>query len=216
MQGVMKGKRKIIVYIATSAAGSIARPDGSVDWLNRPRPADNYGMGAFYKSIDTILWGRKTYEVALGFGGGSGRGGKSEPKIKNYVFSRGSALPPAPGVEFVGEPIAAFAKRLRITPGKHIWMMGGGGLIASFLDEGEIDEFIIHVIPTFIGEGIPLIAPRHRTVHLELLSTKTWSDGVVRLHYSVVPQAVAKGAARKTARKAGRAKTETGVRKEGE
>ena len=64
-------------------------------------------------------------------------------------------------------------------------MMGGGGIIASFLDEGEIDEFIIHVIPTFIGEGIPLIAPSHRTVPLKLLSTKKYSDGVVRLHYAV-------------------------------
>jgi len=51
--------RKIIVYIATSADGFIARPDGSVDWLDRPRPKGNYGMGAFYKSIDTVLWGRR-------------------------------------------------------------------------------------------------------------------------------------------------------------
>ena len=83
------------------------------------------------------------------------------------------------------EPIKKFAKRLRSQKGKDIWMMGGAGLIGSFLDEGEIDEFIIHVIPTFIGEGIPLIAPRHRTVPLKLLSTKKFSDGVVRLHYSV-------------------------------
>jgi riboflavin biosynthesis pyrimidine reductase len=45
-------------------------------------------------------------------------------------------------------------------------MMGGAGIIASFLDEGEIDEFVIHVIPKFIGEGIPLIAPRHRSMAL--------------------------------------------------
>lgn len=64
--------------------------------------------------------------------------------------------------------------------------MGGGGFIASFLDEGEIDDSIIHVIPTFIGEGIPLIAPRHCDVPLKLLSTAPYSDGVVRLHYSVV------------------------------
>jgi len=64
-------------------------------------------------------------------------------------------------------------------------MMGGGGIISSFLDAGEIDEFIIHVIPVFIGEGIPLIAPRHRTVPLKLLSTKKFPDGVVRLHYKV-------------------------------
>jgi dihydrofolate reductase len=64
----LKGKRKIIVYVATSADGYIARPDGDVDWLNdRPRVAGNYGMGAFSGSIDTILWGRKTYEVGLEF-----------------------------------------------------------------------------------------------------------------------------------------------------
>ena len=63
----MVRKRKIIVYIATSADGFIARPDGSVDWLDRPRPKGNYGMGAFYKSIDTVLWGRKTCDMALDF-----------------------------------------------------------------------------------------------------------------------------------------------------
>jgi dihydrofolate reductase len=65
-------------------------------------------------------------------------------------------------------------------------MMGGGGIIASFLDAGEIDEFIIHVIPTFIGEGIPLIARKRRTVPLKLLSSKKFPDGVVRLHYAVM------------------------------
>jgi dihydrofolate reductase len=64
-------------------------------------------------------------------------------------------------------------------------MMGGAGIIASFLDDGEIDEFIIHVIPTFIGEGIPLIAPGRRTVPLKLISSTKFPDGVVELHYSV-------------------------------
>ena len=61
----MVRKRKIIVYIAASADGFIARTDGSVDWLDRSSPKGNYGMGAFYKSIDTILWGRKTCDMAL-------------------------------------------------------------------------------------------------------------------------------------------------------
>jgi len=64
-------------------------------------------------------------------------------------------------------------------------MMGGGEIIASFLDEGAIDEFIISVVPTFIGEGIPLIAPRHREVPLRLLSVKRFPDGVVQLQYQV-------------------------------
>jgi len=64
-------------------------------------------------------------------------------------------------------------------------MMGGAGIIGSFLDEGEIDEFIIHVIPTFIGEGIPLVQPRHRNVALTLKSVRRFTDGVARLHYAV-------------------------------
>lgn len=78
-------------------------------------------------------------------------------------------------------------KRLRATPGKNIWMMGGASLIGSFLDAGSIDEFIIHVIPVLIGDGTPLIAPRHRTVPLTLRSSRRYADGVVRLHYAVGP-----------------------------
>jgi dihydrofolate reductase len=61
----MKTPRKIIVHIATSADGYIARSDGDFSWLNRPRPKGNYGYAAFFKSIDTILWGYKTYAKGL-------------------------------------------------------------------------------------------------------------------------------------------------------
>lgn len=178
--------RKIIVHIATSADGFIARKDGGIDWLDRPTPKGvDYGLAAFYKSIDTILYGRKTYDVAVKFVE-DGIQIPHDDRVRNYVFSR-RRLPKKilPGFEFVKEPIKKFTKRLRAQKGKNIWMMGGGGLIASFLDAGEIDEFVISVIPVFIGEGIPLIAPRHRTVPLKLLSTKKFSDGVVALHYKV-------------------------------
>ena len=182
----MKAQRKIIVYIATSADGFIARPDGDVEWLNRrPRTAD-YGMRAFYPTIDAILWGRKTYDWGLAYHKKKGtKGGMFDTKLDNYVFSRNPPKQAAPGVQFVSEPVKEFARRLRATPGKHIWMMGGGELIASFLDAGEIDEFDIHVVPTLIGEGIPLMAPRHRDVPLRLRSARKYPDGVVRLRYEV-------------------------------
>ena len=173
--------RKIIVSIATSADGFIARKDGGYDWLDRPRTAGDYGMGKFYKTIDTVLWGRKTYDIALSMSGGSGIGSR----IKNYVFTHNPPAKRQKKVEFVNEPIKDFAARLRKEKGKDIWMMGGGGVIASFLDAGEIDEFIIHVIPTFIGEGIPLIEPRHRNVKLALIESRAYEDGVVKLHYGV-------------------------------
>ena len=179
-------RRRVIVYIATSADGYIARPDGDVEWLNRlPRNVD-YGMGAFYPTIDTILWGRKTYDWLLEYFRKKGKTeGLFDTMVKNYVFTRKRHGPPPPGVEFVSEPVKAFARRLRRRPGKDIWMMGGAGLIASFLDAGEIDQFDVHVIPVLIGEGIPLVAPRHRDVRLRLRSTRRYRDGVVRLRYDV-------------------------------
>jgi dihydrofolate reductase len=128
----MVHKRKIIVYIATSADGFIARPDGAVDWLDRPRPKGNYGMSAFYKSIDTVLWGRKTCDMALDFQKKGVPGTAFDTRVKNYVFTRGPLPAAAPaGVEFVNQPIKAFASRLREKKGKNIWMMSGAGIIAS-------------------------------------------------------------------------------------
>jgi dihydrofolate reductase len=192
----MPAKRKIIVYITISADGFICRSDGSIDWLERRRPRGNYGMAAFYKSIDTVLWGRKTCDMALDFQKKGVPGTAFDTSRKNYVFTRGALpSPPPAGVEFVNEPIKVFATRLRQKKGKHIWIMGGAGIIASFLDAGEIDEFMIHVIPKFIGEGIPLLASARRTVALKLLSSTKFSDGVVKLHYAV-PKKLDVGAAR--------------------
>jgi dihydrofolate reductase len=181
----MKRFRKIIVEIATSADGYIGRHNGDIQWLNSRARLD-YGMMKFYRTIDTILWGRKTYDWAIAYQ--KNTGGKApifDKNVTNYIFSRKAVKTHAPEVEFVSEPVKAFAKKLRARPGKHIWMMGGGELIASFLDAGEIDEFNIKVIPVFIGKGIPLIAPRHRDIPLQLLSTKKFPDGVVQVRYAI-------------------------------
>lgn len=178
--------RKIIAYLATSADGYIARPNGDVEWLNRRPRNEDYGMKEFYRNIDTILLGRKTYDWALAYSRKHGMKKEMfDRRLANYVFSRKPPKRAAPGVQFVSEPVKVFAKRLRATSGKHIWMMGGGELIASFLDAGEIDEFDIHVIPTFIGKGIPLVAPRHRDIELRLSAAKKYPDGVVRLQYQI-------------------------------
>jgi dihydrofolate reductase len=174
-------RRKVIVHIATSADGYIARPDGDLEWLtSRPAPEGFYGMNAFMQSIDTKVLGRKTYEVSLRMGA------KFDSKYRYIVFSHHAPPPDAPSdVEFVSETIGPFMSRLRAQPGKDIWLMGGGEIITSFLDEQAIDEFIISVAPVFIGEGIPLIARRRRHAPLELLSTERFEDGLVQLHYRV-------------------------------
>ncbi len=175
-------RRKVIVHIATSADGYIARSDGDLEWLTS-RPAPKYGMDAFMKSVDTKVLGRKTYEVSLRMGA------KFDAQDRTIVFSR---LPPpadAPsGVEFVKGAIGPFVSRLREQPGKDIWLMGGGEIIASFLDAQAIDQFVISVVPVFIGDGIPLIARRHRHVPLDLHDIDRFEDGVVQLHYRVPKQ----------------------------
>ena len=171
--------RKIIVYIATSADGFIARPDGDFAWLNRPAVKGNYGMAKFYRKVDTVIMGRKTYEIGVKMGQ------HGYPGMKNYVFSKKAPKNPPPDIEFVNEDLTAFAKRIRRGRGKHIWLVGGSEIIASFLDKNLVDEFIIHVIPLFIGEGIPLVQPKYRDVPLKLVKTRAYPDGVVRLHYSL-------------------------------
>jgi dihydrofolate reductase len=173
--------RRVIVHIAASADGYIARSDGDLEWLtSRPAPEGFYGMGAFMKTIDTTVFGRKTYEVSLQLGA------KFDSGRRTFVFSRQPPPANAPkGVEFVNGSIAAFVSRLREQPGKNIWLMGGGELIASFLDEQAIDEFVVSVVPVFIGDGIPLIARRHRHVPLDLQSVERFEDGLVQLHYRV-------------------------------
>jgi dihydrofolate reductase len=174
-------QRKIIVNIATSADGYVARPDGNLDWLTgRPAPKGFYGLPEFEVSTDAKILGRKTFDRGLQMGA------RFSANAVHYVFSR--QTPPASvpaGVQFVTESIRAFSERLHTQVGKNVWMMGGGKIIGSFLDEAAIDEFIITVVPIFIGEGIPLLAPRHREVGLRLLGVQQFPDGVVQLHYHV-------------------------------
>jgi dihydrofolate reductase len=163
-----------------SADGYIARPNGDIEWLtSRKAPKGFYGMVDFEQSIDTKLLGRKTFDVSLQLGA------KFESKNRYYIFSRQPPSTQIPtGVEYVTEPIRLFAKRMREMEGKNIWMMGGSEIIAAFLDQDAIDEFIISIVPIFIGEGIPLMTDRHRNVPLNLLTVKQFPDGVVQLHYS--------------------------------
>ena len=177
----MANHRKIIVRIAASADGYIARPDGDLEWLtSRPAPKGFYGINAFMKTIDTMVMGRLTYEAGLSLGA------TFDPRSQTLVFSRHAPPADVPaGVEFVSGAIGPFVERLRERPGKDIWLMGGGDLIASFLDAQAIDEFVVSVVPVFIGDGIPLIARRSRLTQLKPQSVERFDDGLVQLHYQV-------------------------------
>jgi dihydrofolate reductase len=178
---VRMNRRKVIVHIAASVDGFIAGADGDLEWLtSRPAPEGFYGMDAFMQSIDTKVLGRKTYEESLRLGE------RFDSGDRTIVFSRRSLPDDAPsGVEFVNGAIGPIVNRLLESPGKNIWLMGGGDLISSFLDAHAIDEFVVSVVPVFLGDGIPLIARRHRHTPLELDSIERFDDGLVQLRYRV-------------------------------
>src|SRR5438270_11683668 len=142
-------KRKIIVNIATSADGYVARSDGNLDWLTkRPAPKGFYGLPKFSQSIDAKILGRKTFDISLKMGASFGA------DEVHYVFSRRPPPKSLPaGVQFVKESIRAFAERLRKQAGKNIWLMVGGEIIAAFLDEGPVDVCIVNSVHVLIGKG---------------------------------------------------------------
>jgi dihydrofolate reductase len=171
--------RKIIAYLATSVDGFIARPDGDVAWLDRPRPRGNYGMAEFIRSVDTIVMGRTTYEV------GRKLGQAVWPGKRNIILSRTLMPGAVEGAIIESGNVRDLAQRWRAEEGGDIWLMGGAVVFGEFLDADALDELIIHVVPVLIGDGIPLLDPGRRTNELKLKSTKKYSDGVVRLHYSI-------------------------------
>src|ERR1700682_5763413 len=114
--------RKVVLGLGISLDGYIARPDGAVDFLFMPK---DYSMGPFFKTIDAVVMGRKTYEAALKMGG-SGSGGSG---MKSFVFSRTQSPGERGGVTFVAEAAKKFADEVKKLPGKNIWLMGGGELV---------------------------------------------------------------------------------------
>lgn len=171
--------RKIIAYLATSADGFIARPDGDVSWLDRPRPSDEYGMPAFLRSVDTVVMGRATWEIGQQLGGALAEG------KKNIVLSRSLAPFAIPGATVENAEAAELARRLRSEKGKNVWVMGGAKVFGDFLSAGALDEIVIHIVPVLIGTGISLLDATPRQVELKLRSTRRFSDGVVRIHYLI-------------------------------
>ena len=145
--------RKIVLYIATSLNGKIARKDGSVDWLESlPNPdKTDHGYNEFLQSIDTTIMGNNTYNQIMSWGIGF-----PYPRQRNFVFTGDKNLANNEHVEFVAENHIEFVRELKKQNGKDIWLLGGGQLNTLFFNEDLIDEFRIFIMPVVIPDGIGL------------------------------------------------------------
>lgn len=138
-------------------------------------------MSEFFKSIDAVLLRRKTYEFALI----QGHGMQSSPGMSCYVFSRTLNPLPGAGVEIVSENAGEFVRRLKLQPGKEIWLMGGGDLAASLLAKGVVDEIDLNLHPVLPGSGIKLFPEIGKQLDRKLTDWKAHQNVCLQLTYQV-------------------------------
>ncbi len=172
--------RTVTYGAACSLDGFIAGPDDSLDWLHFSRDVHEI-MATYWATIDTIVMGRKTWEIGAAQGGGGG-GGQSA--ITTYVFSRTLTAVPA-GVHLVSSDAGEFVRRLKREPGKGICLMGGGELACSLFEAGVIDEVGLNVHPILLGSGVPFFRDPGRRIGLKLAESRVIGGGCVLLTYRV-------------------------------
>jgi dihydrofolate reductase len=168
--------RTVKYQVAMSLDGYIAAPDGGFDWIIHDPTID---FAAFFKTFDTALLGRQTYELARTMGPKAGMPGKDV-----YVISRTLRPEDHPDVTVVADAEATVSA-LRAKDGKDIWLMGGGDLFRSLLGAGLVDAVEVAVVPVLLGGGIPLLPPGGKSARLKLTDTHRYPSGIVSLSYQV-------------------------------
>jgi dihydrofolate reductase len=181
---------------AVSLDGFLAGADGSIDWLHFSKDVQQVMMD-YLKDVDTILMGRKTYEVSVAQRRPSAKKPaknpkRKEPATRTYVFSRTLKSIDDPGVELVAADAAEFVRDLKRRPGQCICLMGGGELAQPLLAAGLVDEIGLNIHPILLGTGIPAFRdPGHR-VKLTLTECRRLEGGCILATYKV-PHVSVKG-----------------------
>lgn len=166
--------RRIILGLAVSLDGFIEGPNGEYDWCFNDQ---DYGLTDFFKSIDTVFMGRKTYEVAVSNGGMNDWKG-----ITTYLFTNTISKSPSEDVKLVRN--MSEVNPIINQPGRDIWLYGGSQLTTAFLNAGLVDELWLSVHPILLGSGKPLFQDLDGRKPLKLVESKTYDTGLVSLKYT--------------------------------
>lgn len=169
--------RRVRYAVATSLDGYIAGPNGEFDWIVMDPEID---FGELFSRFDTVLMGRRTFEAMANTGTSSMTG------MEVFVFSRTLRQQDCPGVTVVAENAEATVATLRSSPGKDIWLFGGGSLFRSLAEAGVVDTVETAVVPILLGGGIPILETPAPRVPLTLTGQKVYrASGIVSLEYDV-------------------------------
>jgi dihydrofolate reductase len=169
--------KRLRYYVAMTLDGFIAGPNGEYDWIVMDKSID---FRALYKEFDTVVMGRKTYDLARSQGVSV-----AMPGIEVFVFSRSLPASTQRGFSIVNNDPADVVAQLKARTGRDIWLFGGGVLFRSLLDAGLVDTVEVAVMPVLLGSGIPLLSPG-ATTKLVLASQKRLpASGILMLSYAV-------------------------------
>jgi dihydrofolate reductase len=172
--------RKVTFRVANSLDNYIARTDGVFDWILGGEEA-NSAMTEFWKTIDTVVLGRKTYEPVLK----SGKPFPTYPGVKNYVLSRTLQDVSDKNVEVIREDVVEFVRKLKTEEGRDIFIMGGGMLAKPLFEVNLIDEVGVNIHPVLLGSGIPLFHEMSHQIDLEMIECKSFKNGCVSVTFRV-------------------------------
>ncbi|VXC55988.1 Dihydrofolate reductase [Pseudomonas sp. 8Z] len=173
----------LIYHVTSSLDGYIAHPDGSLDWFDSTRQADEeYSFQYFYANIDSLLMGRMTYEALL-----SRSGPWPYPGKPCVVLTRCELARTASEVQLTHCTPAQAITALRGAGFQRTWLVGGGSLAGTCYAAGLIDEILINLTPHLLGAGIRLFATGIER-SLELKDQRRFNNGVLQLHYQVKNQ----------------------------
>ena len=171
----MKNKRKIILNLCTSLDSYIEGENGEIDWCFMDQ---DYGMTEFLDSIDTIFFGRKSYEQLL----------REMPNAfsdkKKVVFSK-TLYSNNCNPKIISKNIEKEVEEITNSKGKDIWLFGGASLISHLINANLVDELMIAVHPLILGSGKPLFIDIDNRRKLSLIDNKTFSSGLVQLVYKI-------------------------------
>jgi dihydrofolate reductase len=168
-------------YVAATVDGFIADPHGGLEWLTSMEGGAEDTYEQFLPTVGVLAMGATTYEWLLDH--------ISEwpyPEHSSWVFTH-RELPAFEGadVRFVSGPPADHIEELRSAAGeRNVWMVGGGELASQFVEAGLLDDLILTVVPTILGEGIPLFA-RGIPGRLKRAGTREFESGMVELRFEL-------------------------------
>jgi dihydrofolate reductase len=174
--------RRVLYRVAASLDGYIAGPRGELDWIVSDPAVD---LAALYDAVDTVLLGRRTYELTRQPGAPPWPVG-----WHIYVFSRTLDPEQHPSVTVISGDARATVAALRADLGREIWLFGGGSLFRSLLEAKQVDIVEIVVIPVLLGGGVPLLETGAPLTQLALVHLQSYPSGVVSLRYEVRDAAV--------------------------